>query len=66
MAERLGIVLYWVGIIAAAALAAGAYWVVNSVGDYSLGFIAFVSWPALLAWLAGKAAHYVLAGNGYS
>lgn len=60
MANRLGRVLYWIGCLAALALAAGAVWVVRSTGETSLGFIAFVSWPAVLAWLAGKACRYVL------
>jgi hypothetical protein len=63
MAERLGHVLYWLGCLAALALAAGAWWVISATGERSIGFIIFVSWPAVLAWLAGVAARYVLVGE---
>lgn len=63
MAERLGDVLYWVGCLAAALLAAGAFWVLAQTGDQRPGFIAFVSAPALVAWLLGRACRYVLSGR---
>lgn len=63
MADRLGHVLYWIGCLAALILAAGAYWVVTATGERSVGFLIFVSAPAVLAYLAGRACRYVLAGE---
>jgi hypothetical protein len=63
MAERLGHVLYVIGMAAAFLLAIGAVWIIWETGDHRPGFIAFVSIPALVAWGLGAAARYVLAGS---
>ena len=60
MLERLGNVLYWVGLALALGFTAFAAWVLAETGDRRPGFIAFVFAPALASWLIGLACRYVM------
>jgi hypothetical protein len=63
MLARLADVLYWGGLLIAGVLAIGAGWVLLETGDRRPGFIVFVFAPAMIVWLIGRAARYVLAGR---
>lgn len=61
MVARLGIVLYWAGCFVAGVIAIiYGYVFVTEGGDAPL--VVFAVFLALVSWLLGRAARYVLAG----
>lgn len=64
MAERLGIVLYWIGCIMAGSWVLMGFWLWYAI-DYEgryVQLLAFVYLPALLLWLLGKGLRYIISG----
>lgn len=63
MAERLGHLLYWIGLLAAAGFFLFGIWVIVQTGENRIGFWAFVMAPVPVAWGFGRACRYILAGS---
>ena len=63
MAERLGIVLYWTGVIIAGLLVVLAVFFLNESGRDSWILALISAGAGVIVWLIGRACKYVLAGQ---
>lgn len=63
MAERLGIVLYWTGVIITGLLVVLAAFIFNEPGRDSWILALVFAGAGVVVWLIGRACKYVLAGR---
>lgn len=62
MIERLGIVVYWVGVLVSFAMLLFAGFAAYAADNNGLVLFAVLTVPAALVWFAGRGVRYILTG----